>query len=67
MPKTKGLWDIELLDTSSHQITHKGVIHAAYPLQAERAFAKTLPKSINLAEMRDSKYGRYAFLSRRRK
>jgi hypothetical protein len=66
MASKKGIWDVELLDTKSHQITHKGFVSATHPLQAERNFAKTLPKSINLGEMRDAKYGRYAFLSKRR-
>jgi len=66
MPK-KNLFDIELLDTSTQRITHKGIVKGKYPLEAERNFAKTLPKSINLSEMRNSKYGRYVFLSRRKK
>lgn len=59
----KRMWDVELLDTKTHMITHRGIFSGRYPLEAERKLAKTLPKSINLMEMRDEKYGRYVFLA----
>ena len=64
---TKKNYLVELLDTKSGRITHGGEFTGRFPLEAERKLAKTLPKSINLMEMRDAKYGRYVFLASKSK
>lgn len=77
MPK-KRVFDIELVDTRApfqiegHNVTvtraiHKGTAKGSYPKQALKAFAKTLPKTINFGEMRDSQYARYIFEWKERK
>lgn len=67
------MYDIELIDTrypySKREIgitlpktIASGKVSGRYPKQALRKFSKTLPKSVNLSEMRDSKYARYVFM-----
>jgi len=80
MTKKKSVFDIDLTDTEHpmrfgnktimmSKIIKSGTAKGRYPREALRNFAKTLPPSINLNEVRkkDSSYSRYVFLHSRRK
>ncbi len=61
------IFDIELLDTVTHRIIKSGTNNGYFPKEALKKFAKSTNPPINFAEMRDEKYGRYAFLWKERK
>jgi len=63
----KSVYLVELLDTVTHKIISRGKFEGRSPLEVQRKFAKTLPKKIDLGEMRDEKYGRYSILCTKNK